>query len=240
VLDKRGNGTPDADRVTYRERVASAAPSSSWIPAVRRARMALESAGSVSEVKQVRDKAEALRLYVKQAGHGLALQNEFAELKLRAERQAGKMLARTLSGAGQRFHAATFGSLQAAVASLASRRLDTGRDFDVYIAESHHNGRELTRRVRSSFPSNLPLLTGPRPVFPSCMTTGPTLRHHSSLSSRPSSSTRPGNTPTSPPVARPRTTTPHCRWHNSRGGTGTGRQRRGILRLRRVTCEGRR
>jgi hypothetical protein len=107
--------------------------------------MALESAGSVSEVKQVRDKAEALRLYVKQAGHGLALQNEFAELKLRAERQAGKMLAADPEvgpGKGSTLEPLGLSKQQShrwqAVASIPEG------DFDVYIAEAHHNGRELT------------------------------------------------------------------------------------------------
>ena len=50
------------------------------------ARHALAEARSVDEVKDVRDRAEALRLYMKQAGHGLEMQNDVAEIKLRAER----------------------------------------------------------------------------------------------------------------------------------------------------------
>jgi hypothetical protein len=56
------------------------------------ARVALAAARSLDEVKDVRDKAEALRMYVKQAGESLQMQNDVAEIKLRAERRAGEML----------------------------------------------------------------------------------------------------------------------------------------------------
>jgi N6-adenosine-specific RNA methylase IME4 len=47
----------------------------------------LSTAESVEDVKDIRDTAEALRLYAKQAGYGLDVQNRVAELKLRAESQ---------------------------------------------------------------------------------------------------------------------------------------------------------
>lgn len=53
------------------------------------AKQALMEARSIDEVKDVRDKAEALRLYMKQAGESLEMQNAVAEIKLRAERRAG-------------------------------------------------------------------------------------------------------------------------------------------------------
>src|SRR6516162_6629474 len=48
------------------------------------AKRALELARTVDEVKDVRDKAEALRLYMQQAGESLEMQNAVAEIKLRA------------------------------------------------------------------------------------------------------------------------------------------------------------
>jgi hypothetical protein len=57
------------------------------------ARFALEQAESVPEIKDVRDRAEALRAYAKRAGLGLEAQNQCAVLKLRAERKAGELLA---------------------------------------------------------------------------------------------------------------------------------------------------
>jgi len=56
------------------------------------ARQALAHAKTLDEVKDIRDKAEALRLYTKQAGEGLEMQNWCAEIKLRAERRAGELL----------------------------------------------------------------------------------------------------------------------------------------------------
>ncbi len=43
-------------------------------------------------MKDIRDKAEAVRLYVKQAGLGLHAQNECAEIKIRAEIKTVRLL----------------------------------------------------------------------------------------------------------------------------------------------------
>jgi hypothetical protein len=58
------------------------------------ARRAVEKARTVQELKGIRDKAEAVKSYVKQAGESLAVQNHCAEIKLRAERKAGSLLAK--------------------------------------------------------------------------------------------------------------------------------------------------
>ena len=49
-------------------------------------------AKKIDEVKEIRDKAEALRVYAKQQGQGLEMQNACAEIKIRAERRAGELL----------------------------------------------------------------------------------------------------------------------------------------------------
>ena len=46
----------------------------------------------IDEVKEIRSKAEALRVYAKQAGESLEMQNNCAEIKIRAERRAGELL----------------------------------------------------------------------------------------------------------------------------------------------------
>ncbi|MGD0966273.1 MAG: site-specific DNA-methyltransferase [Candidatus Acidiferrales bacterium] len=56
------------------------------------ARAAIEKAASIDEIRRIRDKAEALRIYHKQSKDGLAMQNRCAEIKIRAERRAGEIL----------------------------------------------------------------------------------------------------------------------------------------------------
>lgn len=57
------------------------------------AKRALASARTLHDVLDIRDQAEALRAYVKAAGEGLDAANAASEIKLRAERKAGEMLA---------------------------------------------------------------------------------------------------------------------------------------------------
>lgn len=47
---------------------------------------------TVDEAKEIRDKAEAIRVYAKSARLGLGIQNEAARVKIRAEQRAGEML----------------------------------------------------------------------------------------------------------------------------------------------------
>jgi N6-adenosine-specific RNA methylase IME4 len=67
-----------------------------------RARQALEEAHSFDEVKQIRDQAEAIRAYIKQQKGSLIMQNQAAEIKIRAERRAGEMLGETEKQHGAR------------------------------------------------------------------------------------------------------------------------------------------
>lgn len=55
-------------------------------------RVALAKCASVDEVKEIRDKAEAMRAYAKQVGYGLEMQNSAAEIKIRAGRRGGELL----------------------------------------------------------------------------------------------------------------------------------------------------
>jgi N6-adenosine-specific RNA methylase IME4 len=72
--------------------VTDLVPQARSLELLSQARQAVAEARTVDEVKHVRDTAEALRVYAKQAGESLAIQNECAEVKLRAERKAGQLL----------------------------------------------------------------------------------------------------------------------------------------------------
>ena len=56
------------------------------------AMQALAKATTVAEVKDLRDKAEAMRAYARNVNAGLEAQNRCAEFKIRCERKAGLML----------------------------------------------------------------------------------------------------------------------------------------------------
>ena len=53
---------------------------------------ALIEKANVSQLKEIINKAEALRIYAIQAKKGLEIQNQRAEIKLRAERRIGVQL----------------------------------------------------------------------------------------------------------------------------------------------------
>ena len=56
------------------------------------AKAALEIAASVDEVVEIRNRAEAMRVYARQAHFSLKMQNQCCELKIRAERKGGQLL----------------------------------------------------------------------------------------------------------------------------------------------------
>lgn len=56
------------------------------------ARTAIAECKTVDEIKFIRNKAEAMRAYAKQIGESLGVQNDLAEIKIRAERKAGELI----------------------------------------------------------------------------------------------------------------------------------------------------
>jgi hypothetical protein len=60
--------------------------------ALDRARQWLVSAGSIEEVNELRARAEAVRIYTRQAELGKEAENAAAEIRLRAERRVGELL----------------------------------------------------------------------------------------------------------------------------------------------------
>ncbi len=114
------------------------------------AKAALSQAKNLSDVLEIRDKAEAIRVYIKAAGEGLEVQNQAAEIKLRAERKAGELLAGMEKHNGDpRLHDAT------RLEELGINKTQSSRwqreasvpdeAFEKHIAECHEKGFELTQ-----------------------------------------------------------------------------------------------
>jgi len=115
------------------------------------ARKALAEAHRVDEVKTIRDKAEAMRMYGKQA-NDTQLVNWAAEIKIRAERKCGELLAVEIQHggdrkSGSRSHAVTLTSL--GLSNKQSSRYQQiakvpEAEFERHIAEVKDKGGELT------------------------------------------------------------------------------------------------
>lgn len=66
---------------------------SSTLAKITKAKAALIAAKTLDDVLEIRDQAEAVRVYVKAAKEGQLAANAAAEIKLCAERKAGELLA---------------------------------------------------------------------------------------------------------------------------------------------------
>jgi hypothetical protein len=80
----------------------AAVPAAAPLALLEQARRLLAEARSLDEVRHVRDVAEAVRVYARQAQLGLEAQNDAAELRLRADRRLGELLAGLPRNAGAR------------------------------------------------------------------------------------------------------------------------------------------
>ena len=59
---------------------------------LNRVERALGEAGSIEQIKRIRDQAQAIRTNARSANLGLEIENYAAEVTLRAERKAGRLL----------------------------------------------------------------------------------------------------------------------------------------------------
>lgn len=118
-------------------------------------RRALSESSSIEEVLEIRDKAEAIRAYLKQRGVGLDTQNVGAEMKLRAERRLGELLRQTPKHPGARAgNDETRLQTATAFRDIGIEKTQAHRcqriaglpeqDFEQHIAEVRQAGQELT------------------------------------------------------------------------------------------------
>ena len=121
------------------------------------AKSALEKATRIDEVKRLRDQAEAVRAYVRQSQGSLVMQNQCAEIKLRAERRLGEMLEETpLHEGGRPKNRSHDGTGLPTLEELGVNKNQSSRwqhiadiperDFDRYIktVKEANDGEELT------------------------------------------------------------------------------------------------
>ena len=66
-------------------------PETTALTHFNKARKELALATDIDEVKEIRDKAEALRAYAKQQGESLGMQNDCAEFRIRCEVRIGEV-----------------------------------------------------------------------------------------------------------------------------------------------------
>lgn len=118
---------------------------------LQKARQALEEAQTLTEVKSIRDQAEAARTYAKNAMLGLSFQNYAAELKLRAERKAGEFLTQLRPGRRSEkwSHDATIKledlGVNKSQSSRWQRQARVPEDvFENYLRQMDEQGREIT------------------------------------------------------------------------------------------------
>lgn len=126
------------------------------------AKRELALANSIDEVKLIRDQAEAIRQYIRQQKGSFSMQNQAAEIKIRAERRVGEMLkepGREKPGEYKKLHDETF-SPKPSLEDLGITKIQSHRwqleaeipetQFEEYIAETKAKAEELTSRAALS------------------------------------------------------------------------------------------
>lgn len=116
------------------------------------AKSALAKASTIDDVKEIRDKAEAIRMYVRAAGESLQVQNAAADIKLRAERKAGEMLSAMELKPGKKPIGDTMSLIELGIDKKQSSRWQLAAslpedDYESLVLKSQENGTELTQSL---------------------------------------------------------------------------------------------
>lgn len=133
------------------------ASSVSSLARISEAHRALSTATTLDDVLKIRDQAEALRVYIKAAAGGREAANAAAEIKLRAERKAGEMLAGMDDSRGKNQHTTKDGDsvLPPSLSELGIDKQQSSRwqreasvddeTFEKYLLSCREPGREVTQ-----------------------------------------------------------------------------------------------
>ena len=82
--------------------IAAHKPQKAQLIPAKRLEAQIRASNDIGELKEIHDKAEALRSYVRKAEKGFEKQNQYAEVKIRAERRCGEILAFEIEHGGDR------------------------------------------------------------------------------------------------------------------------------------------
>lgn len=137
------------------ESLLSPATRTSDVTSLARAFSKLTETTDLSEVKSIRDKAESVRKYAQNARLGLELQNQAAELKIRAERKAGSLIkSLKLRGGNRRSksHCETLKTLTLEDLGVGKHQSSRWQqiasiqeeDFEAWLSERKAANKELT------------------------------------------------------------------------------------------------
>lgn len=114
-----------------------------------KAKRELALATKIDEVKEIRDRAEALRVYIKQAKEGLIMQNQCAEIKIRAERRGGELLMEQIPHKGGKPSQGVTVTKDFGITRMQSSRWQQiasvpEEKFEEHIVVTKEQGKELT------------------------------------------------------------------------------------------------
>lgn len=136
--------------MTGQKSVVIATPPPREMAFLAQAKEALAVAKTMDDVKKIRDKAESIRAYLQKQGYGVEIQNEGAELKIRAERRLGELMP-VKPKQGKRslaLHDATLKRDLSTERSQAHRWRKVASvpevQFEDFVAEARNASRELT------------------------------------------------------------------------------------------------
>jgi hypothetical protein len=116
----------------------------------------LAEAKSVDDVKALKDRAEAVRVYAKQRDYSLSAQNDAAEIRLRCERRLGELLKETPKQRPGDYKRLNGSTVPPSLADLGISKDDSSRwqrvagvpegDFEAHVAQVRQAQGELTTR----------------------------------------------------------------------------------------------
>lgn len=132
--------------------VMSSTQPSTDLQLLERAALQLSKMENFSEVRKIRDRAEAARKYAQTAAFSLKIQNRAAELKLRAERRAGQILNEILPHGGNRRSSYHDGNLKLTDLGINSNQSSRWRReaaipeavFERYVSASNRLCQDIT------------------------------------------------------------------------------------------------